>query len=892
MLTKSKVDRGDVVPAYRLRCLGDVRLSDAAGEDCTPRSRKTRALLVYVLLFKGAAVSRERLATLLWGDRADEQARASLRQALYELKALSGGAVPLLAITREQVIANADAVAVDLDEAESLAQAGDLAALNELLHDQQLLLLADLDGITADFDDWLRSERAQRTDRLIALCVTAGQTTLARNERSQSEAVRSLVATLESLDPLSEPVVRLGIQADTACGDAAQAHRRYRRFEERLERELATRPSAETRALLAKRQARDAAPNVDGPALTGSPHVPANGPSSAEPATAGGARETVADTNRSTAAGSAHVSASGTNPDEPATAASAYMRAAAADANTPTAAESLHEPAAAGSGHMRATAVDANRSTAAGGAHLSASTNPDVPAIAGSAHVRAAADANASRAAGSVHAPARLAGADSQAFPSTPSRAWHSKRSLALAIALTTLVIGSVAFGTWRYTQNSGHNAQELSLQAQALMRDRREPDLTRARSLLLEATELNPEYAPAWANLAIVTMLLSDQTKTYGTIPAPQARNQALHYANRAVNLDPNLATAHAALGLITISDERAIPHYQRAIELDPNRAEYHRWLGQAYENTGRPREAFVEHKRALEAEPLWAQSAEILIAELADQGRENEIDSVVRQFNAVSKVPFDRKMVQFVAHRERGELQQMLAIGRELLREQPNEHKITVGMASIFAGLGDRQSALALLQPNDVLIRAIVSHDLQEIERVARESPSMFWHDELDDVRAGEMLVANGQGRLLLQLFDTRYGDMARIKTAVPELIASAPALIVALREAGRQPEAAELNRLVLDRIRADLANGISPVFWSFEHAQQLALAGDRDGALAELQQLMQQRWCEFLVPPFVPFTDLVAFRDFRTDPRLMALQQQFAERVRATREQIGPL
>ena len=57
--------------------------------------------------------------------------------------------------------------------------------------------------LTPDFDDWLRAERLQRTERLIGLAVTAGQGALTRQ---QNEDVRALVATLESLDPLSEPV--------------------------------------------------------------------------------------------------------------------------------------------------------------------------------------------------------------------------------------------------------------------------------------------------------------------------------------------------------------------------------------------------------------------------------------------------------------------------------------------------------------------------------------------------------------------------------------------------------------------------------------------------------------------------------------------------------------
>jgi hypothetical protein len=211
---------------------------------------------------------------------------------------------------------------------------------------------------------------------------------------------------------------------------------------------------------------------------------------------------------------------------------------------------------------------------------------------------------------------------------------------------------------------------------------------------------------------------------------------------------------------------------------------------------------------------------------------------------------------------------------------------------VAIALASLGDRQSALAIVQPEDVLLRAIIGHDVQQIERVARESPSIFWHEELDGFRAGELLVANGQGRLLLQLFDTRYGSLDRVKAEPDVFIKPAPALIVALREAGRAREAAELNRLMLDQLNADRARNLSPRAWAFDRAQHLALAGDSAAALADLESLERIRWTDFLVAPFTPLTDLVAFRELRSDPRMAALQQQLSEHIRLAREQLGPI
>jgi DNA-binding SARP family transcriptional activator len=85
-----------------LSLLGPVRLSSRTGEDQTPKARKTRSLLAVIALAKGN-VPRSQLTNLLWGDRGEEQAKASLRQARYELRDLTGAG--LLTVTREFVSA-------------------------------------------------------------------------------------------------------------------------------------------------------------------------------------------------------------------------------------------------------------------------------------------------------------------------------------------------------------------------------------------------------------------------------------------------------------------------------------------------------------------------------------------------------------------------------------------------------------------------------------------------------------------------------------------------------------------------------------------------------------------------------------------------------------------
>src|SRR5579883_1120325 len=99
----------------RLTLLGQMQAEDASGRNVLPRSRKTRALLAVLALAAPKPVLRLRLIGLLWSQRAPQQARASLRQALHELQqSLGPHAAALLRADRYSVSMSDERVWVDI----------------------------------------------------------------------------------------------------------------------------------------------------------------------------------------------------------------------------------------------------------------------------------------------------------------------------------------------------------------------------------------------------------------------------------------------------------------------------------------------------------------------------------------------------------------------------------------------------------------------------------------------------------------------------------------------------------------------------------------------------------------------------------------------------------
>src|SRR5262245_36580800 len=78
----------------RLRLLGRVLISAPDCEQTPIRlsTRKAGALLAFLAMSPDQTASREELATLLWGDCSEQQARQSLRQALALLRKELGDA--------------------------------------------------------------------------------------------------------------------------------------------------------------------------------------------------------------------------------------------------------------------------------------------------------------------------------------------------------------------------------------------------------------------------------------------------------------------------------------------------------------------------------------------------------------------------------------------------------------------------------------------------------------------------------------------------------------------------------------------------------------------------------------------------------------------------------
>src|SRR6266849_575241 len=190
---------GALKPAARLKLtiLGGFQAQLEPGPALVLTTKKAQALLAYLALPPGQAHPRDKLATLLWGDMPDAQARGNLRHALSRIrKALPRAARPGMVLDGPSVALDPSVVDVDVARFERLVADGRPAALEQIA------------GL-------------YRGDLLAGL----------------------------ALDPLQEPVHRAVMRLYARLGRREAALRQYHLCVDTLKREFNTPPEAETTQL-------------------------------------------------------------------------------------------------------------------------------------------------------------------------------------------------------------------------------------------------------------------------------------------------------------------------------------------------------------------------------------------------------------------------------------------------------------------------------------------------------------------------------------------------------------------------------------------------------------------------------------------------------------------
>jgi DNA-binding winged helix-turn-helix (wHTH) protein/tetratricopeptide (TPR) repeat protein len=147
------------------------------------------------------------------------------------------------------------------------------------------------------------------------------------------------------------------------------------------------------------------------------------------------------------------------------------------------------------------------------------------------------------------------------------------------------------------------------------------------------QAIEQDPLYALAYAGLADCYSLLS----MHGVLQPKEAFTRAKAAAIRALEIDDQLAEAHASLAYASLYYEwdwaAAEREFKRSIDLNPNYATAHHWYHEYLILQGRIAEAIEEIRKAQELDPLSPAINAALVLPLLNSGQyDRGIDGLKR--------------------------------------------------------------------------------------------------------------------------------------------------------------------------------------------------------------------------------------------------------------------
>jgi DNA-binding SARP family transcriptional activator/TolB-like protein len=237
------------------------------GQELRLPNRKGRALLAYLATSDVANERRERLAGLLWPDSSEENARASLRQVLQDVReALAAADCNVMVAGRQEVGLRNESVDLDLAMIRRELAAG--RAPDALIRQPRAAdtVLLGYEDISPLFQDWVHATRARVQEELVrGLEQGCENNALPRRQR------RFLAEALLMVEPLHEAACRTVMRLAAEDGEIGFALRAYANLYEVLAEELDMEPSAATQELVAEIKQGKLDPVVEPPREAGLP---------------------------------------------------------------------------------------------------------------------------------------------------------------------------------------------------------------------------------------------------------------------------------------------------------------------------------------------------------------------------------------------------------------------------------------------------------------------------------------------------------------------------------------------------------------------------------------------------------------------------------------------
>lgn len=426
-----------------------------------------------------------------------------------------------------------------------------------------------------------------------------------------------------------------------------------------------------------------------------------------------------------------------------------------------------------------------------------------------------------------------------------------------------------------------------LYLKAKQRIYTRNGPEIEIAVKELDRAIELDPQYAPPYAQRGIATMLLSEQQ--YGSLSDGEANRRGKRFADQALELNPDLAEGWAALGLYFSNQngaeaDAAVDALTKALSINPNLIDASNWLQIALRDSGDMLGSLQIIEEMTERDPLYrpafsngmqffnsfgqTEKADALLARMASLNPDNPDLLLAKATNYLFS---GRAGESLSAMEERRDVGHMSGVGRIYL-------SIGLIRTGQFERAAEEGSPFQRVRPLYELGRTSEAFELAYRHAADGFPGSLFY-----------LFLRENREQDLINYLEERWPSVSGFAQENPgsefdyDVMSSVALAYSRLREFEKADEAMLLIGAHFERMQDQ---GIDNFAFSSSLAGYYAMLGDLDAAFVQLQSAVDSGWATVgdpavVVPQLEPLAD---------DPRFAAIETTMLETVNRDRAMLG--
>jgi TolB-like protein/Flp pilus assembly protein TadD len=457
-----------------------------------------------------------------------------------------------------------------------------------------------------------------------------------------------------------------------------------------------------------------------------------------------------------------------------------------------------------------------------------------------------------------------------------------------IATAMSSEIIGTESVASVARTDNETY---ELYLLARQRIHSRDPGEMNEAIAMLDRALEIDPIYAPALTQKALVKYLMSDALGAYGETPFAEVMPVSMKLVEQALALDSGLAEAHAVKGLLLTSLARfdeAIDELSLSLELNPTMSDAATWLSNALGSADQWAEAREPLEEVVKRDPTFGPAFNNLVA---DYARTSETDKASALIDRVTRIVGENKDIRM----SRGIIAVMAGRIAEAIQElrlahsaNPNASVVQMWYGFALLDAADYETLIDVGLPEHKMLayQAIGDLDSAHLTLDSFDISGSFPPRVLNDI--GFFFNVNNDSQAFVDYVLSEYGTLETLLQTQPIDqgwgIGYAGELAYAYLQIGEEKVFTELLELIQKKLDSEDTNGANNWVVVFGEAQYAALTGNIEGAVDRLQRAVDggYRNSGGIESPI--------FENLRGHPKFEALKQNLANYVDEERAKLG--